>query len=89
MTLVILTGSPPPHLTELSPVPAAYQAVLQNPTQGYQGVVGVQQPQNQNLVSSQHSNMGSQMQGVMVPYPPLPYQVSTARHVSVWGGCTI
>ncbi|XP_048870752.1 R3H domain-containing protein 1-like isoform X2 [Brienomyrus brachyistius] len=70
-------GNPPSQPMPQPVQPAAYQAMLQNPTQGYQGVVGVQQPQNQNLVSSQHSNMGSQMHGVMVPYPSLPpYQVS-------------
>ncbi|XP_023678124.2 R3H domain-containing protein 1-like isoform X7 [Paramormyrops kingsleyae] len=73
-------GNPPSQPMPQPVQPAAYQAVLQNPTQGYQGVVGVQQPQNQNLVSSQHSNMGSQMQGVMVPYPSLqPYQVSVPQ----------
>lgn len=40
-------------------------------------MIGVQQPQSQNLVSGQHSNIGSQMQGMMVQYPSMPsYQVS-------------
>ncbi|XP_010642921.1 R3H domain-containing protein 2 isoform X1 [Fukomys damarensis] len=49
------------------------------PTQqqaAYQGIIGVQQPQNQGLLSNQRSSMGSQMQGLVVQYTPLPsYQV--------------
>ncbi|XP_012933728.1 R3H domain-containing protein 2 isoform X11 [Heterocephalus glaber] len=49
------------------------------PTQqqaAYQGMIGVQQPQNQGLLSNQRNNMGSQMQGLVVQYTPLPsYQV--------------
>lgn len=49
------------------------------PTQqqaAYQGMIGVQQPQNQGLLSSQRNSMGSQMQGLVVQYAPLPsYQV--------------
>lgn len=42
----------------------------------YQGMIGVQQPQNQGLLSSQRSSMGGQMQGLVVQYTPLPsYQV--------------
>ncbi|XP_023563085.1 R3H domain-containing protein 2 isoform X5 [Octodon degus] len=42
----------------------------------YQGMIGVQQPQNQGLLSSQRNSMGSQMQGLVVQYTPLPsYQV--------------
>ncbi|XP_009675693.1 R3H domain-containing protein 1 isoform X23 [Struthio camelus] len=51
--------------------------ILPNQQQNYQGLVGVQQSQNQNLVSGQHSNIGNQIQGVIVPYPSVPsYQVS-------------
>ncbi|NXY44926.1 R3HD1 protein, partial [Ceuthmochares aereus] len=54
--------------------------VLTNQQQSYQGLVGVQQSQNQNLVSGQHSNVGNQMQGVIVPYPSVPsYQVSVPQ----------
>ncbi|XP_065697570.1 R3H domain-containing protein 1 isoform X11 [Patagioenas fasciata] len=54
--------------------------VLPNQQQNYQGLVGVQQPQNQNLVSGQHNNMGNQIQGVIVPYPSVPsYQVSVPQ----------
>ncbi|NWY52616.1 R3HD1 protein, partial [Chionis minor] len=54
--------------------------VLPNQQQNYQGLVGVQQPQNQNLVSGQHNNVGNQIQGVIVPYPSVPsYQVSVPQ----------
>ncbi|XP_036400752.1 R3H domain-containing protein 1-like isoform X4 [Megalops cyprinoides] len=51
---------------------SGYQTVMPNQSQSYQSVVGVQPPQNQNLISSQHSNMGSQMQSMMVQYPSVP-----------------
>ncbi|KFV06553.1 R3H domain-containing protein 1 [Pterocles gutturalis] len=54
--------------------------VLHNQQQNYQGLVGVQQSQNQNLVSGQHNNVGNQIQGVIVPYPSVPsYQVSVPQ----------
>ncbi|NXM64948.1 R3HD1 protein, partial [Illadopsis cleaveri] len=54
--------------------------ILPNQQQNYQGLVGVQQSQNQNLVSGQHNNMGNQIQGVIVPYPSVPsYQVSVPQ----------
>ncbi|NXW48301.1 R3HD1 protein, partial [Nyctiprogne leucopyga] len=54
--------------------------VLPNQQQNYQGLVGVQQSQSQNLVSGQHSNAGNQIQGVIVPYPSVPsYQVSVPQ----------
>ncbi|NXA60410.1 R3HD1 protein, partial [Mohoua ochrocephala] len=54
--------------------------ILPNQQQNYQGLVGVQQSQNQNLVSGQHNNIGSQIQGVIVPYPSVPsYQVSVPQ----------
>ncbi|XP_010573475.1 PREDICTED: R3H domain-containing protein 1 isoform X18 [Haliaeetus leucocephalus] len=54
--------------------------VLPNQQQNYQGLVGVQQSQNQNLVSGQHNNVGNQIQGVIVPYPSVPsYQVSVPQ----------
>ncbi|XP_039575730.1 R3H domain-containing protein 2-like [Passer montanus] len=44
-----------------------------------QNVMGVQQAQPPGLLSSQRSGMGSQMQGLMVQYTPLPsYQVPMA-----------
>ncbi|NXW15318.1 R3HD1 protein, partial [Circaetus pectoralis] len=54
--------------------------VLPNQQQNYQGLVGVQQSQNQNLVSGQHNNVGNQIQGVIVPYPSVPsYPVSVPQ----------
>ncbi|XP_053130138.1 R3H domain-containing protein 1 isoform X4 [Hemicordylus capensis] len=54
--------------------------VMPNQQQNYQGLVGVQQSQNQNLVSGQPNNIGNQIQGVIVSYPPVPsYQVSMAQ----------
>lgn len=47
---------------------------MPNQQPSYQSVV--QQPPSQTLVSGQHSNMGNQMQGMMVQYPSVPsYQV--------------
>lgn len=58
-------------------VSSGYQTVMPNQQQNYQNVI--QPPQNQTLVSSQHSNMGSQMQGMMVQYLSMPsYQVNAA-----------
>ncbi|KAM9235949.1 R3H domain-containing protein 1 [Leptosomus discolor] len=52
----------------------------QHQQQNYQGLVGVQQSQSQNLVSGQHNNVGNQIQGVIVPYPSVPsYQVSVPQ----------
>ncbi|NXJ35985.1 R3HD1 protein, partial [Ciconia maguari] len=54
--------------------------VLPNQQQNYQGLVGIQQSQNQSLVSGQHNNVGNQIQGVIVPYPSVPsYQVSVPQ----------
>lgn len=42
----------------------------------YQGIMGVQQPQNPGLLNSQRAGMGGQMQSIMVQYPQMPsYQV--------------
>ncbi|XP_006880796.1 PREDICTED: R3H domain-containing protein 1 isoform X1 [Elephantulus edwardii] len=67
------------HLNQPLPQPAqqtGYQ-VMSNQQQNFQGLVGVQQPQSQSLVSSQPNNIGNQIQGVVIPYPSVPsYQVS-------------
>ncbi|XP_066542997.1 R3H domain-containing protein 1-like isoform X1 [Hoplias malabaricus] len=68
-----------PQSQPLPPPPPAqqpgYQTVMPNQQPSYQSMV--QQPQSQTLVSGQHSNMGTQMQGMMVQYPSMPsYQVS-------------
>uniref|UniRef100_A0A8C7NVU4 R3H domain containing 1 n=1 Tax=Oncorhynchus mykiss TaxID=8022 RepID=A0A8C7NVU4_ONCMY len=53
-----------------------YQTVMPNQPQSYQSMIGV--PQSQNTVSGLHSNMGNQMQGMMVQYPSMPsYQVGS------------
>lgn len=50
---------------------------MPNQQQNYQGLIGVQQSQNQNAVGGQPNNIGNQIQGVIVPYPSVPsYQVS-------------
>ena len=53
------------------------QPMMPNQQQAaYQGMIGVQQPQNQGLLSNQRSGIGGQMQGLVVQYTPLPsYQV--------------
>ncbi|XP_048848678.1 cAMP-regulated phosphoprotein 21 isoform X2 [Brienomyrus brachyistius] len=52
-----------------------YQPLSSNQQQAFQGVMGVQQPpQSQNLMSS--NQPANQVQGMMVPYPPMSsYQV--------------
>ncbi|KAF7709909.1 hypothetical protein HF521_016759 [Silurus meridionalis] len=67
---------PPPPAPTQQP---GYQTVMPNQQPSYQSVVQQQQqqPPSQILVSGQHSNMGNQMQGMMVQYPSMPsYQVS-------------
>ncbi|XP_031205970.1 R3H domain-containing protein 2 isoform X5 [Mastomys coucha] len=53
------------------------QPMMSNQQQtAYQGMLGVQQPQSQGLLSNQRTSMGGQMQGLVVQYTPLPsYQV--------------
>ncbi|XP_030302304.1 cAMP-regulated phosphoprotein 21 isoform X5 [Calypte anna] len=53
---------------------AGYQPVLPNQQQGFQGLMGMQQPpQSQNLMNNQQ---GNQVQGMMVQYPAMSsYQV--------------
>lgn len=62
-----------------------YQPLSSNQQQAFQGVMGVQQPpQSQNLMSS--NQPANQVQGMMVPYPPMSsYQVcsSAQRHTSM------
>lgn len=49
---------------------------MPNPASSYQTVVGVQPTSNLALTGNQQSNMGNQMQGMMVQYPPMQsYQV--------------
>ncbi|XP_056653782.1 R3H domain-containing protein 2 isoform X7 [Monodelphis domestica] len=53
------------------------QPIMSNQQQAaYQGLMGIQQPQNQGLLSNQRNSMGGQMQGLVVQYTPLSsYQV--------------
>ncbi|XP_069880048.1 R3H domain-containing protein 1 isoform X6 [Dipodomys merriami] len=67
------------HLNQPLPQPAQQTGfqVMPNQQQTYQGIVGVQQPQSQSLVSGQPNSLGNQIQGVVIPYPSVPsYQVS-------------
>ncbi|XP_029112595.1 R3H domain-containing protein 1-like isoform X4 [Scleropages formosus] len=67
---------PPPPVAQQS----GFLAVMPSQLQGFQSMVGVQQSLSQNLVSSQPGGVGSQMQGMMVQYPPMPpYQVSVPQ----------
>ncbi|XP_072350134.1 R3H domain-containing protein 2 isoform X2 [Scyliorhinus torazame] len=52
------------------------QSVIPNQQQAYQGMMGVQQSQTPGLMNNQRSNLGNQMQGMMVQYSSVPsYQV--------------
>ncbi|XP_041637355.1 R3H domain-containing protein 1-like isoform X2 [Cheilinus undulatus] len=62
------------------PQQQVHQAVMPNPASNYQTVVGVQPTANLALTGNQQSNMGNQMQGMMVQYPPMQsYQVSVPQ----------
>lgn len=60
---------------------AGYQPVLPNQQQGFQGLMGMQQPpQSQSLMNNQQ---GNQVQGMMVQYPAMSsYQVSQAARTA-------
>ncbi|KFO55914.1 R3H domain-containing protein 2, partial [Corvus brachyrhynchos] len=76
---VAYSSQRPQQLPQQSQQPGL-QPMMSNQQQTYQGsVMGVQQAQPPGLLSSQRSGMGSQMQGLMVQYTPLPsYQVPMA-----------
>nr|XP_020447894.1 R3H domain-containing protein 1-like isoform X3 [Monopterus albus] len=62
------------------PQQQVHQAVMPNPTSSYPTVVGVQPTLSLALTGNQQSNMGNQMQGMMVQYPPIQsYQVSVPQ----------
>uniref|UniRef100_A0A4W3HLB7 R3H domain containing 1 n=1 Tax=Callorhinchus milii TaxID=7868 RepID=A0A4W3HLB7_CALMI len=62
------------------PTPQTGFQTVMSSQQNYQSLIGVQQPPNQNIVSGQLSNMGNQMQGMMVQYPSIQsYQVSMTQ----------
>ncbi len=55
---------------------SGFQTVMPAQPPSYQGMMGVQQTQNQSLVGSQ-AGMANQIQSMMVQYPTMPpYQVS-------------
>ncbi|XP_029929544.1 R3H domain-containing protein 1-like isoform X2 [Myripristis murdjan] len=57
-----------------------HQTMMPNPAPSYQTIVGVQPTPNLAVAGSHQSNMGNQMQGMMVQYPPMPsYQVSVPQ----------
>ncbi|NXB61098.1 R3HD2 protein, partial [Struthidea cinerea] len=76
---VAYSSQRPQQLPQQSQQPGL-QPMMSNQQQTYQGsVMGVQQAQPPGLLSGQRSGMGSQMQGLMVQYTPLPsYQVPMA-----------
>ncbi|XP_032769822.1 R3H domain-containing protein 2 isoform X8 [Rattus rattus] len=65
------------QLPQASQQPGLQPMMSSQQQTAYQCMLGVQQPQNQGLLSNQRSNsMGGQMQGLVVQYTPLPsYQV--------------
>ncbi|XP_056128779.1 R3H domain-containing protein 2 [Lampris incognitus] len=69
----------PAQRTQPMPQPtqqSGLQTIIPSQQPSYQGMMGVQQPQNPNLLSSQRAGMGGQMQSMMVQYPQMPsYQV--------------
>ncbi|XP_007667662.1 R3H domain-containing protein 1 isoform X2 [Ornithorhynchus anatinus] len=72
---VHFNAQPSPALPQ--PAQQTGYQVLPNQQQNYQGIVGVQQPQNQSLVSGQPNSIGNQIQSVIVPYSSVPsYQGS-------------
>ncbi|XP_053570474.1 cAMP-regulated phosphoprotein 21-like isoform X1 [Bombina bombina] len=62
-----------------APQQTGYQPVLSSQQQGFQGLLGMQQPpQSQNLINNQQ---GSQVQGMMVQYPSISsYQVQMPQN---------
>ncbi|XP_067252055.1 R3H domain-containing protein 1 isoform X6 [Chanodichthys erythropterus] len=68
-----------PQSQTLPPQQTGFQTVMPGQPPSYQGMMGVQQTQNQSLVSSQ-GGMANQIQSVMVQYPTMPpYQVSVQQ----------
>lgn len=68
-----------PQSQALPPQQTGFQTVMPGQPPSYQGMMGVQQAQNQSLVSTQ-SGMANQIQSVMVQYPAMPpYQVSVQQ----------
>ncbi|XP_078099754.1 R3H domain-containing protein 1-like isoform X9 [Sander vitreus] len=53
------------------PQQQVHQAMMPNPASSYQTIVGMQPTSTVALTGNQQSNMGNQMQGMMVQYPPM------------------
>ncbi|XP_029300441.1 LOW QUALITY PROTEIN: R3H domain-containing protein 1 [Cottoperca gobio] len=53
------------------PQQQVHQAMMPNPASSYQTIMGMQPTSNLALTGNQQSNMGNQMQGMMVQYPPM------------------
>ncbi|KAM8903542.1 R3H domain-containing protein 1 isoform 4-T9 [Spinachia spinachia] len=53
------------------PQQQVHQSMMPNPASSYQAVVGMQPGSSLALTGNQQSNMNSQMQGMMVQYPPM------------------
>ncbi|XP_016305038.1 R3H domain-containing protein 1-like isoform X3 [Sinocyclocheilus anshuiensis] len=70
--------------SQMPPAPTqqpGYQTVMPNQQRSYQNMM--HPPQNQTLLSSPHSSMGNQLQGMMVQYPSVPsYQQPVISHAS-------
>ncbi|KAI5088873.1 R3H domain-containing protein 1 isoform X2, partial [Silurus meridionalis] len=65
-----------PQSQPVPPQQQGYQTIMHSQAPNYQGMMGAQQPQSQSLMSSQ-PGLTSQIQGVVVQYPPMPpYQGS-------------
>ncbi|XP_034408789.1 R3H domain-containing protein 1-like isoform X3 [Cyclopterus lumpus] len=53
------------------PQQQVHQAMMPNPASSYQAIVGMQPTSSLALTGNQQSNMGNQIQGMMVQYPPM------------------
>ncbi|KAM6892752.1 R3H domain-containing protein 1 isoform 1-T1 [Lycodopsis pacificus] len=53
------------------PQQQVHQAMMPNPASSYQAIVGMQPTSSLALTGNQQSNMGNQMQGMMVQYNPM------------------
>ncbi|XP_068447119.1 R3H domain-containing protein 1-like isoform X2 [Clinocottus analis] len=62
------------------PQQQVHQAMMPNPASSYQAIMGMQPTSGLALTGNQQSNMGNQMQGMMVQYPQMQsYQVSVPQ----------
>uniref|UniRef100_A0A3P9I8C5 R3H domain containing 1 n=1 Tax=Oryzias latipes TaxID=8090 RepID=A0A3P9I8C5_ORYLA len=79
--------NPPPYNCPQSqnlPQQQAQQALMPNPASSYQTVLGMQAAPGLALTGNQQSNMANQVQGMMVPYPPMQsYQQSYQQPIFV------